>query len=326
MSGLYDGERPLRIIFIGDVVGQSGCDAVSQLLPKMIDDWKVDIAIVNGENAADGFGITEAIYHQFIAAGADVVTLGNHSWSKKEALTFIGNAPRLIRPLNYLPGTPGCGSVLIETRNGKRVLVINALGRLFMEPVNDPFGLLDEVISAHPLRKIADAIVLDFHGEASSEKLAAGYFCDGRVSLVVGTHKHVPTADHRILPLGTAYITDAGMTGDYESIIGIKKEEMMHRLTTGIPSGRFEAAEGVATMCGIAVETDAATGLATHVSPLHASPLASQGDEPIEDEAKAVRHRVVCIIMKTLVPQNLFMSDGTDLALPRNPPSSAMCS
>lgn len=258
----------MRILFIGDVVGRSGCATVSQLLPRLISDWKIDLAIVNGENAADGFGITEAIYHEFIAAGADAVTLGNHSWSKKEALSFIENAPRLIRPLNYIPGTPGRGSVVVETRNGKRALVINALGRLFMDPVNDPFGLLDEIISAHPLRDTVDAIIVDFHGEASSEKLAAGYFCDGRVSLVAGTHTHVPTADHRILPLGTAYITDVGMTGDYESIIGIKKDEMLRRLTIGIPSGRFEAADGSATLCGVAVETNDATGLAIHISPI----------------------------------------------------------
>lgn len=258
----------MRILFIGDVVGQSGCDAVAELLPKAIASWEIDLTVVNGENAAGGFGITESIYHEFVAAGADVVTLGNHSWSKKEALTFIESAPRLIRPLNYIPGTPGRGSILVETRSGKRALVINALGRLFMDPVNDPFGLLDQEISAHPLRKAADAIVVDFHAEATSEKLAAGYHCDGRVSLVVGTHTHVPTADYRILPLGTAYMTDAGMTGDYESVIGIKKEEMLRRLTTGIPSGRFEAADGTATMCGVAVETDDSTGLAVHISPV----------------------------------------------------------
>lgn len=258
----------MRILFIGDVVGRSGCDAVSELLPSAIADWKIDLTVVNGENAANGFGITETIYREFITAGADAVTLGNHSWSKKEALTFIDDAPRLVRPLNYIPGTPGRGSILIETRAGKRALVINALGRLFMDPVNDPFGLLDQEISAHPLRQAADAIVVDFHCEATSEKLAAGYYCDGRVSLVVGTHTHIPTADHRILPLGTAYMTDAGMTGDYESVIGIKKDEMLRRLTTGIPSGRFEVADGIATMCGVAVETDDNTGLAIHVSPV----------------------------------------------------------
>lgn len=234
----------------------------------MIADWKIDLTVVNGENAAGGFGITEAIYHDFVAAGADAVTLGNHSWSKKEALAFIENAPRLVRPLNYLPGTPGRGAILVETRSGRRALVINALGRLFMDPVNDPFGLMDQEIASHPLRKAVDAIVVDFHAEASSEKLAAGYYCDGRVSLVVGTHTHVPTADHRILPLGTAYMTDVGMTGDYDSIIGVKKDEMLRRLTTGIPSGRFEAADGIATLCGVAVETDDDTGLAVHVSPV----------------------------------------------------------
>nr|WP_295463091.1 TIGR00282 family metallophosphoesterase [Mesorhizobium sp.] len=266
----------MRIFFIGDVVGRSGCDAVSQRLPQMIADWKIDLAIVNGENAADGFGITEPIYREFVAAGADAVTLGNHSWSKKEALTFIEHAPRLIRPINYIPGAPGCGSALVETKNGKRALVVNALGRLLMDPVNDPYGLLDREIVAHPLREAVDAIVVDFHCEATSEKLAAGYFCDGRVSLVVGTHTHVPTADHRILPRGTAYISDAGMTGDYESIIGIKKEEMLRRLTTGIPSGRFEAANGVPTLCGVAVETDDTTGLAIHVSPVRIGPHLEQ--------------------------------------------------
>ena len=267
----------MRILFIGDVVGQSGCNAITAHLPGMIADWRIDLVVVNGENAAGGFGITEAIYHELIAAGADAVTLGNHSWDKKEALTFIERAPRLVRPLNYIPGTPGRGSVLVEAKNGQRALVINALGRLFMmDPVNDPFGLLDEEISACPLRKDADAIVVDFHCEASSEKLVAGYFCDGRVSLVAGTHTHTPTADHRILPGGTAYITDAGMTGDYESVIGIKKEEMLRRLTTGIPSGRFEAADGAATICGIAVETDDRTGLAIRLSPVRMGGILEQ--------------------------------------------------
>ena len=258
----------MRILFIGDVVGRSGRDAIAEHLPKAIADWKVDLAIVNGENSAGGFGITEDIYHEFIEAGADAVTLGNHSWSKKEALVFIERAPRLIRPLNYIPGTPGRGTALIDTKNGKRALVINALGRLFMEPVDDPFGPIDREIEACPLRQAADAIVVDFHCEATSEKLGAGHFCDGRVSLVVGTHTHIPTADHQILPGGTAYMTDAGMTGDYDSVIGMQKEEPLRRFTTGIPSGRFEPASGPATMSGIAVETDDATGLAIKVSPV----------------------------------------------------------
>jgi metallophosphoesterase (TIGR00282 family) len=167
-----------------------------------------------------------------------------------------------------MPGTPGRGAALIETRNGQRALVINALGRLFMEPVDDPFAMIDREIEACPLRQAVDAIVVDFHCEATSEKQGAGHFCDGRASLVVGTHTHIPTSDHQILPGGTAYMTDAGMTGDYDSVIGMKKEEPLRRFTTGIPSARFEPAEGVATMSGIAVETDDATGLAVKVAPV----------------------------------------------------------
>ena len=258
----------MRILFIGDVVGRTGRDAIVEHLPKAIADWKIDLAVVNGENAAGGFGITEAIYNDFIDAGADAVTLGNHSWNQKEALVFIERAPRLVRPINYMPGTPGRGAALIETRNGQRALVINALGRLFMEPVDDPFAMIDREIEACPLRQAVDAIVVDFHCEATSEKQGAGHFCDGRVSLVVGTHTHIPTSDHQILPNGTAYMTDAGMTGDYDSIIGMQKAEPLRRFTTGIPSGRFEPATGVATMSGIAVETDDVTGLAIRVAPV----------------------------------------------------------
>jgi metallophosphoesterase (TIGR00282 family) len=237
-------------------------------LPKVIADWNLDLTVVNGENSAGGFGITEAIYNDFIDAGADAVTLGNHSWNQKEALVFIERAPRLVRPINYMPGTPGRGAALVETRTGKRALVINALGRLFMEPVDDPFAMIDRELEACPLRQAADAIVVDFHCEATSEKQGAGHFCDGRASLVVGTHTHIPTSDHQILPGGTAYMTDAGMTGDYDSVIGMQKEEPLRRFTTGIPSGRFEPATGPATMSGIAVETDDATGLAIKVAPV----------------------------------------------------------
>jgi metallophosphoesterase (TIGR00282 family) len=258
----------LRILFVGDVVGRSGRDAIMEHLPKAIADWKIDLTVVNGENSAGGFGITEAIYNDFIDAGADAVTLGNHSWNQKEALVFIERAPRLVRPINYMPGTPGRGAALVDTRTGKRALVINALGRLFMEPVDDPFAMIDRELEACPLRQAVDAIVVDFHCEATSEKQGAGHFCDGRASLVVGTHTHIPTSDHQILPGGTAYMTDAGMTGDYDSVIGMKKEEPLRRFTTGIPSARFEPAEGVATMSGIAVETDDATGLAIKVAPV----------------------------------------------------------
>ncbi len=258
----------MRILFIGDVVGSSGRDAIARYLPRTIADWTIDLAVVNGENSAGGFGITEAIYNDFLDAGADAVTLGNHSWNQKEALVFIERAPRLIRPINYMPGTPGRGAALIETRTGKQALVINALGRLYMEPVDDPFALIDRELATCPLREVADAIVVDFHCEATSEKQGAGWFCDGRASLVVGTHTHIPTSDHQILPGGTAYMTDAGMTGDYNSIIGMKKDEPMRRFTTGIPSARFEPATGEPTLSGIAVETDDATGLAVRVAPV----------------------------------------------------------
>ncbi len=258
----------MRILFVGDVVGKSGRTAVLENLPGMIRDWALDLVIVNGENAAGGFGITEAIYQEFIDVGADAVTLGNHSWDQREALVFIERAPRLVRPANFPKGAPGRGTALVDTRNGKRALVINAIGRVFMTPFDDPFAAVHQELEACPLRAAVDAIVVDFHGEASSEKQGIGFLCDGRASLVVGTHTHVPTADHQILPGGTAYMTDAGMTGDYDSIIGMQKEEPMRRFTSGIPSGRFEPAAGAATLSGVAIETDDSTGLALRIAPV----------------------------------------------------------
>jgi metallophosphoesterase (TIGR00282 family) len=258
----------LRILFIGDILGRSGRTIVSERVPGLIRDWALDCVIINGENAAGGFGITEAIFKELIEAGADAVTLGNHSWDQREALVFIERAPQLVRPINYPKGTPGRGAALIETRSGKRVLVINALGRIFMDPLDDPFEAVEREITACPLRSGADAIVIDMHCEATSEKQSMGYFVDGRASLVVGTHTHTPTADHQIFPAGTAYISDVGMTGDYDSVIGMMKEEPIHRFLRRIPSDRFEPANGPATLCGIAVETDDATGLAVRVAPV----------------------------------------------------------
>ena len=258
----------MRILFVGDVVGRSGRTAVAEYLPEMIRNWSLDLVVVNGENAAGGFGITEAIYQELLDAGADAVTLGNHAWDQREALVFIERAPRLIRPANFPKGAPGRGAALIDTKSGKRALVINAIGRVFMTPFDDPFATLARELDACPLREAADAVVVDFHGEASSEKQAIGFFCDGRASLVVGTHTHVPTSDHQILPAGTAYMTDAGMTGDYDSIIGMQKDEPMRRFTSGIPAARFEPALGPATFSGVAVETDDATGLAVKIAPV----------------------------------------------------------
>ena len=258
----------MRILFIGDIVGRSGRAIVLDRLPGLVKDWKLDLVIINGENAAGGFGITETIYNELIDAGADAVTLGNHSWDQREALVFIARAPRLVRPLNYPAGTPGRGMAMFDAGNGARVLVINVMGRVFMDPLDDPFAAIERELSACPLKGAADAIVIDMHCEASSEKQAMGYFCDGRASLVVGTHTHVPTSDHRVLPGGTAFMTDVGMTGDYDSIIGMSKAEPLQRFVRRIPSAKFEPANGPATLSGVAVEIDDGTGLATRIAPV----------------------------------------------------------
>jgi hypothetical protein len=256
----------MRILFIGDIVGRSGRAVLLERLPALVRDWKLDFVAVNGENAAGGFGITEAIYNDLIDAGADAITLGNHAWDQREALVFIERAPRLIRPLNYPPGTPGRGAAMIEAKNGARVLVINAMGRIFLEPLDDPFAAIERELAACALGRDADAIIIDMHAEATSEKQAMGYFADGRASLVVGTHTHAPTADQRILPGGTAFISDVGMTGDYESVIGMNKDEPLARFLRRIAQGKFEAASGPATLCAIAVETDDGSGLARRVA------------------------------------------------------------
>jgi 2',3'-cyclic-nucleotide 2'-phosphodiesterase len=252
----------MRILFVGDVVGRSGRTVVYERLPALIRDWQLDFVAINGENAAGGFGITETIYNELIDAGADAITLGNHAWDQKEALVFIERAPRLIRPVNYPPGTPGRGTALCETKSGAHVLIVNAMGRIFMDPLDDPFAAIDRELELSPLRRGADAVIVDFHAETTSEKQSMGYFCDGRASMVVGTHTHAPTADLRILPGGTAFVSDVGMTGDYDSVIGMTKEEPLQRFTRRISSGRFEAASGPATLCAMAVETDPQTGLA----------------------------------------------------------------
>lgn len=266
----------MRLLFIGDIVGRSGRAIVQDRLPGLVRDWKLDLVVINGENAAGGFGITEAIYHELIDAGADAITLGNHSWDQREALVFIERAPRLIRPVNYPKGAPGRGAALVEAKNGKRALVINVMGRIFMDPLDDPFAAVEREIAACPLREAADAIVVDIHCEASSEKQAMGYFCDGRASLVVGTHTHVPTADHRIMPGGTAFMTDAGMTGDYDSVIGMVKDEPLSRFLRKIPGSKFEAAGGPATLSGVAVELDDKTGLAVSVSAVRIGAMLEQ--------------------------------------------------
>ncbi len=261
----------MRLIFLGDVVGRAGRDALARELPLLRERYRPDLVVVNGENAAHGFGITEEIYAGFLAAGADAVTLGNHAFDQREALIFIERHPNLLRPANWPKGCPGRGSALIERPSGRRVLVMQAMGRVMMEPVlDDPFPAVERELDACPMGQACDAVLIDFHAEATSEKMAFGHFCDGRVSLVVGTHTHVPTADHQILPGGTAYLTDAGMCGDYDSVIGMEKTEPLQRFLRKLPVERMRPAEGAATVCGVAVETDDRTGLATMIAPIRA--------------------------------------------------------
>lgn len=258
----------MRILFVGDVMGRSGRAVVLAQLPGLRARWSLDCVVVNGENAAGGAGITETICADILGAGADAVTLGNHAFDQREALVFIERQPRLVRPLNYPPGTPGRGAALLDLRDGRRVLVLNVMGRVFMDAMDDPVAGVEREIEACPLGRGCDALLVDIHAEATSEKMAMGHILDGRASLVVGTHTHVPTADHQILPGGTAFQSDSGMTGDYDSVIGVDKDEPIRRFVTRLPGGRFEPALGPATLCGLAVETDDRTGLALKVAPV----------------------------------------------------------
>ncbi len=257
----------MRILFLGDIVGRSGRDAVITAIPGLRRALALDLLIINAENASHGFGLAPEMADALFAAGADVVTLGNHAWDRKDLLPYIETHPRLIRPLNFPPGTPGHGAIVVETPGGRRALVLQVMGRLFMEPNDDPFRLTAELLGKYRLGGTVDAIVADFHGEATSEKMAYGHSFDGRVSLVVGTHTHVPTADAQILPGGTAYQTDAGMCGDYNSVIGMEKGVAAARFWRRVPGERLSPADGEATLCGVFVETDAATGLAASVTP-----------------------------------------------------------
>jgi hypothetical protein len=266
----------MRLLFLGDVVGRAGRDAVTDRLSGLIAEYAFDCVVINGENASHGRGLTEPHYEGLKAAGADVVTLGDHAFDQRDTLTYIGRAETLLRPINMSPGTPGRGATLIETRGGFRVLVINAQGRVFMNPVDDPFRAVEAAIAACPLGEQADAIIVDFHTEATSEIQAMGFFLDGRATLVVGTHTHIPTADARILKSGTTLMADAGMCGDFNSVIGMDVDEPLNRFLTGITNSRFTPAEGEATLCGVAVETDPKTGLTVRMSPVRIGGSLSQ--------------------------------------------------
>ncbi|MCR6111042.1 TIGR00282 family metallophosphoesterase [Bacillus sp. A301a_S52] len=257
----------MKILFIGDVVGSLGRDALKVYLPKLKAKFMPDITIVNGENAAGGKGLTSKVYHEISETGADVITMGNHTWDKKEIFEFIENAPNLIRPVNFPQGNPGKGYVIYKV--GKRkIAVINAQGRTFLPPIDCPFKTLDELIIA--IKKETPFIFVDFHAEATSEKLAMGWYLDGRVSAVVGTHTHVQTADERILPQGTAYITDVGMTGPYDGILGMDKDIIIQRFLTNLPA-RFEVANGREQCNGVFINVDDHSGKAIAIKRIHIS-------------------------------------------------------
>ncbi|WP_333684915.1 TIGR00282 family metallophosphoesterase [Pontibaca methylaminivorans] len=253
----------MRLLFLGDVVGRAGRAAIRDRLPQLRKDWRLDFVVVNGENASGGMGLTGDHAKLILEAGADCITLGDHAFDQRDMMQFIETEHRVLRPLNFAKAAPGRGARLFETRGGRKVLVLQALGRVFMNrQFDDPFSAVELVLKTYPLGGQADAVIVDIHAEATSEKMAMGHFCDGRASLVVGTHTHVPTADAQILPAGTAYQSDAGMCGDYNSVIGMDKAEPMRRFITGMPKGRFSPAMGEATLSGVMVETDDATGVA----------------------------------------------------------------
>ncbi|MBN2752927.1 MAG: TIGR00282 family metallophosphoesterase [Rhodospirillaceae bacterium] len=258
----------MKILYLGDVVGRSGRTAVIDALPCLRRDLGLDFVVVNGENAAHGFGLTPKICAEFYEAGADVVTTGNHVWDQRELIAYIDSDPRLIRPANFPKGTPGRGATEIRMPDGRKVLVVQVMGRLFLEPLDDPFQAMEGFLTRDRLGATVAAILVDVHAEATSEKMALGHALDGRVSLVVGSHSHVPTADAQILPHGTAYLTDAGMCGDYDSVIGMMKDVAISRFTRRVPGDRLTPADGEATVCGVYIETDDRTGLAVSIAPV----------------------------------------------------------
>jgi hypothetical protein len=253
----------MNILFVGDIVGRPGRDLVQRGLRGLVDFYDIDVTIANAENAAAGFGLTRDIGETLLEWGIDVMTSGNHIWDKKEVLEYIGVEPRLLRPANYPAGVPGRGSCIAQTRDGRSVGVINVMGRVFMAPLDDPFAVVLREIDA--VRHRARVILVDVHAEATSEKIAMGWHLDGKVTAVIGTHTHVQTADDRILPGGTAYLTDAGMTGPHDSIIGMEREPSLARFLNGMPS-KFEPATGNPRLNGAVIEADDKTGRATKIT------------------------------------------------------------
>ncbi len=268
----------MRFLFLGDIVGRPGREAIARELPALRRALKLDFVVANVENAAAGFGVTKKIAQEVLACGVDVMTGGNHSWDQREALSFIEGEPRLLRPANYPAGTPGRGVAAFQTSAGKKVLIINVLGRLFMDALDDPFQTVGKALEGYRLGATVDAVIVDMHAEATSEKMAMGHYCDGRATLVVGTHTHVPTADTMVLPGGTAYQSDAGMCGDYDSVIGMDKAVPLARFTKKLPTERMSVASGIGTLCGVLVESDPRSGLAKTVEPVRIGGIIRQAD------------------------------------------------
>lgn len=258
----------MKIVFIGDIFGRSGREALEQHLPTIKQRLSPDVIIVNGENAANGKGITEKICKEFYDWGVDVITSGNHIWDQREVLSYIDRDKTLLRPINFPKNTQGNGSYIFTTDEGKKICVINAMARLFMEPLDDPFRKLHKLLKTIKLGQDVQAIFVDFHGEATSEKMALAHYLDGRISALVGTHTHIPTADYHIMPGGTAYQTDAGMTGDYNSVIGVQKDIPVNKFVKKVPGAPMKPASGPAMLCGTYIETNDATGLATRIDPI----------------------------------------------------------
>ncbi len=271
----------MRILFLGDVVGRTGREAAAAALARLKPELRIDLAIINGENASHGFGLAPDMARALFAAGADVITLGNHAWDRKEIIGYIADTPRLIRPLNFPPGTPGAGSVTVELPDSRKAVVLNAMGRLYMDALDCPFRGTAVELARHKLGASVQAIVVDFHAEATSEKMAFAHSFDGQVSLVVGTHTHCPSADHQILPGGTAFQSDAGMCGDYDSVIGMNKEPAATRFWRKTPGERLNPAEGEATICGLMLVTDDTTGLAQQIHPIRLGGRLSQTLPPV---------------------------------------------
>ena len=266
----------MKILMCGDVMARAGREAVSAHLPALRQSLGLDFVLLNGENAAGGFGITGDICRALYETGVDAITLGNHAWDQREAISYIEGDPKLIRPANCPPGTPGRGSGLYTLADGRKVLVVQVICRLFMDAMDDPFAAVERELAPYRLGATVDAVIVDIHGEASSEKQALGRFVDGRASLAAGTHTHVPTADHMILPRGTAYMTDIGMCGAYNSIIGMDIDSVIERFVRKMPGKRWEPVMDDGTMAAVYIETDDATGLATKVAPVRLGGVLSQ--------------------------------------------------